>query len=231
MNYERYMEELYKNKFEKHRDEIRKIVKFLRKNYEVSNNFILRLLKGLNYLQMAYWGTDDIIDEGNNIERRIEELLQIHIGINNFYNWLVFNFSQEIVERVLNSYNKAFKEMIEVPLELYNTLKLLRKECNEEIIEKIMELRSKHVILYWYTALAFVEKDENKIKKIARYFHLKRTIELIDKDRNDREIDKISGEFNIYNFAENVKGIDIREIKRKFKKRVKKLERILNDMA
>ena len=225
------MEELYKNKFEKHRDEIRKIVKFLRKNYEVSNNFILRLLKGLNYLQMAYWGTDDIIDEGNNIERRIEELLQIHIGINNFYNWLVFNFSQEIVERVLNSYNKAFKEMIEVPLELYNTLKLLRKECNEEIIEKIMELRSKHVILYWYTALAFVEKDENKIKKIARYFHLKRTIELIDKDRNDREIDKISGEFNIYNFAENVKGIDIREIKRKFKKRVKKLERILNDMA
>ena len=113
-----YIRKLYKLKFSRHEDEIEKIGEYLKREYKLKCDEFKLIKDLLESLQMAYWGTDDILDEGEELGRRIDELLQIHLGLNEFYSKLFKNFPIEIVQRVLEVYNEAFSKMLEVPLKL-----------------------------------------------------------------------------------------------------------------
>lgn len=204
MEIRNYIRKHYKLKFSRHEDEIGKIEEYLRREYKLKCDKLNLIKDLLESLQMAYWGTDDILDEGEKLRRRIDELLQIHLGLNEFYSKLFKNFPIEIVQRVLEVYDKAFSEMLEVPLKLNELITDLYSGKSDiySSLKEIMLERAKHVTLYWGVALSIVEKDSKTVEKIMSIKHLERALSLFEKDWRDRDNDKKRNEFNIYNFLE-----------------------------
>lgn len=210
----------------KHKDNVKDIIDFIKNSYSVSEQELNEIKETLDYLQIAYFATDDIIDEGIELEKRVEHVMKLHYGINKFYNKIL---KHPRYEKIIENYNKVFREMLRVPHELKNSierLKRINKEDEELLLNTLAEiqlLRAKHVLFYWVVGLSYVETDGNRVFDVSHTKYIERSIELIEKDREDIEIDSDYNAFNIYLFLSKLYSSesDINNV-------IEKVKRVLN---
>jgi len=207
----------------KHKDNVKDIIDFIKNSYAISEQELNEIKETLDYLQIAYFATDDIIDEGADLEKRVEHVMKLHYGINNFYNKVL---RHPRYKHIIENYNKVFQEMLRIPYELKNSIEHLKKidKGDEEsllnTLAEIQLLRAKHVLFYWVVGLSYVETDDNRVFDISHIKYVERSIELIEKDKEDIEIDSNYNSFNIYLFLSKLycNESDINNIIEKVKK-------------